>query len=100
MAEKLLNVDEAAAFLGLSVKEVKELVDEGKIAAFHLDGKYLRFRREDLTYFQSSSPRSQREEPVELYTFRDGLHDFFYFNDFYLLSILVVFVILFWLLKG
>ncbi|MBI4437243.1 MAG: helix-turn-helix domain-containing protein [Candidatus Omnitrophica bacterium] len=100
MAEKLLNVEEAASFLRLSVKEVKELVDEGKIAAFHLDGKYLRFRREDLAYFQSSSPRSQREEPLEVYTFRDGFHDFFYFNDFYLLSLLVVFAILWWLLRG
>ena len=94
MAEKLLNIEEAAAFLFLSIQEVEELVNEGKIPAFHLDGKYLRFRREDLVSFRTASAKA-KEDPIEHYTFRDGLHDFFYFNDFYLVSLLLIFLILY-----
>ena len=97
MAEKLLNIEEAARVLLLSVQEVEELVNEGKIPAFHLDGKYLRFRRGDLNSYRAASPR--KEEPVEHYTVRDGLHDFFYFNDFYLFSLLLMGVILVLILK-
>ena len=100
MEEKLLTADEAAAFLSLSIREVEELVNEGKIPAFHLDGRYLRFRREDLLSYRPSPARGKKEEPVELYTFRDGFHDFFYFNDFYLFSLLFVFLFLWWILKG
>ena len=98
MVEKLLNIEEAAAFLFLSVQEVEELVNEGKIPAFHLDGKYLRFRRDDLVSFRVSSAKA-REDPIEHYTFRDGLHDFFYFNDFYLLSLLLILFILYAIVK-
>ena len=98
MAEKLLNIEEAAAFLFLSVQEVEELVNEGKIPAFHLDGKFLRFRREDLATFRSACAKAT-EDPIEQYTFRDGLHDFFYFNDFYLLSLLLIFLILYAIVK-
>lgn len=99
MTEKLLNIEETASVLSLSVKEVEELVNEGKIPAFHLDGKYLRFRREDLLAFRSAFWRG-KEEPVEQYTLRDGLHDFFYFNDFYLFSMLLMGVILFVILRS
>jgi|GEM_PF-1923442 len=98
MVEKLLNIEEAAAFLFLSVKEVEELVNEGKIPAFHLDGKYLRFRRDDLVTFRATLAKT-KEEPFDRYTFRDGLHDFFYFNDFYLLSLFLILLILFAILK-
>ena len=97
MEEKLLNIQEAAAFLFLSVEEVEELVNEGKIPAFHLDGKYLRFRREDLVHVRKVLAREK--EPVEHYRFWDGLHDFFYFNDFYLVSLLLILSILFAILR-
>ena len=98
MTEKLLSINEAAEFLHLSVKDLEELVNEGRIPAFHLDGKYLRFRKEDLATF-TASLSIRKEEAVEHYTFRDGLHDFFYFNDFYLLSIFLILLILFAILR-
>jgi excisionase family DNA binding protein len=98
LVEKLLNIEEASAFLFLSVKEVEELVGEGKIPAFHLDGKYLRFRRADLAAFRSAAAKS-KEDPIEQYSFWDGLHDFFYFNDFYFLSIFLIFLILYVIIK-
>ncbi len=99
MDEKLLNLEDAAKFLSLSVKEITELSNEGKIPAFHLGGKFLRFRKEDLLSFHQPASK-KKEETVELYSFRDGIRDFFYFNDFYLLSILVVLFTLFFLFKG
>jgi len=98
VAEKLLNIHEAATLLSLSAKDVEELVNEGRIPAFHLDGKYLRFRRDDLLSFRGTLSR-KKGIPVEKYSFRDGVYDFFYFNDFYLISLLLIFGILYGLLK-
>lgn len=98
MAEKLFNIQEAADLLRLSVQQVEELVNEGRIPAFHLDGRYLRFRREDLVAYQRAV-LWQGKETIERYTLRDGLHDFFYFNDFYLLSLALILLILFAILR-
>ncbi len=99
MEEKLLNINEAAAVLSLSIQDVEFLVNEGKIPAFHLDGKYLRFRREDLVAYRRTVFYQSEEGGVVRYTLGDGLHDFFYFNDFYLFSLLFIFLILFSILK-
>lgn len=95
MTEKLLTLKEAAKFLSVPPEEVEKWVEEGRLPAFQIAGQYLRFRREELERFkrerltapdpENVSPLPERR-PGEGYTFLDGVRDFFYFNDFYLIS--------------
>ena len=48
MSDKLLTLKEAAECLRLSEKEIRDLVSEGKIPAYHVGGMYLRFKEENI----------------------------------------------------
>jgi excisionase family DNA binding protein len=127
MPEKLLNIKEAAAYLGVSEEEVKRLVDEDEVPAYKVGGTFLRFRREQLDAVRSEvfefekehvpAPQAaavtqkrpahpytdlekdiKRAEPVVRqydYTVMERVKDFFYFNDFYLLSCILIFLLLY-----
>lgn len=104
MVEKLLTLTEAAERLGLSEEEVRRLVEKGEIPAYQIGGMYLRFKEEQIL---SLRPRYMRngeapeavnnaERPQRLNdTFLSRLNDFFYFNDFYIFSSVVIFFLLY-----
>ena len=52
MTEKLLTTAQVAAQLSLTEQQVEQLVLEGRLAAYRLGGKYLRFRPEQVERLQ------------------------------------------------
>ncbi len=101
MEEKLLTVRDVAGFLGISEKEVMNLAEEGKIPAYKVGGVYLRFRKDQVEglrktlHTQSRKPKIVHEYPVG-----DKVNDFFYFNDFYIVSIIIIGIMLFIIFRG
>ena len=109
MTEKLLTTAEVATQLGISEQHVEQLVLEGRLVAYRLGGKYLRFRPEQvqrlaLTVHETAptptvaagAAAAQAVEADELaYTWPERVRDFFYFNDFYLISVALMLVVLF-----
>lgn len=100
--EKLLTVREVSLILGVSEKEVVNLAESGKIAAYKIGGVYLRFKREHIEQFRKTSKITlpYKTGPSPNYTFKERISDFFYFNDFYLLSILLILLIVFIIFRG
>ncbi len=102
MAERLLTVRDVSLILGISEKEVIDLAESGKMPAYKVGGVYLRFKPEQIEEFKKSSkgavPYKAKTSPT--YSFKDRVSDFFYFNDFYLLSILLILLIVFIILRG
>ena len=97
MTEKLLTVRDVSLILGISEKEVMDLVDNKQLAAYKVGGVYLRFKEEQIAEFRKSTKGPlNRTKPVlsHKYTLRDRIDDFFYFNDFYILSVLIILLIL------
>ena len=93
--EKLLTVRDVSLILGISEKEVADLVESHKLIAYKVGGLYLRFKKEHIEEFKKSFKTSLNKTKIlEKYSFRDGVSDFFYFNDFYILSILIILLIL------
>lgn len=106
--EKLLNINEAAEHLGLSPEEVRKLVDKGKIPAYQIGGVFLRFRKNQIDAVKRSALRLQSARRVrdiissrqpslpsnKDYSFREKLKDFLYFNDFYIISLSIILIIL------
>ncbi len=90
-----MTVRDASSILGISEKEILELVETNRLPAYRVGGVYLRFKREQLDNFKTTlKPYSAKIASHPKITFREKLSDFFYFYDFYLLSALIVLFIL------
>ncbi len=97
MAERLLTVRDVSLILGISEKEVMDLVENKQLAAYKVGGVYLRFKEEQIAEFRKSfKPASNKNKTItsHKYTLKDKISDFFYFNDFYILSVLIILLIL------
>ncbi|MFH0732726.1 MAG: helix-turn-helix domain-containing protein [Candidatus Omnitrophota bacterium] len=107
--ERLLNIKEAADFLGKTEEEIKQLVKAEEIIAYQIGGMYLRFKLENLQNYKYGSHSqntrtnlntkdncSRHKESPAL----DYIKDLFYFNDFYMLAILVIAVLLFIIIRN
>lgn len=99
MPKGLLSFHQALEYLGVNKGELKKLIKEKRITPYKIGGTYLRFKREDLENLRSHLERkakkahwlTQKEEPVLI----ERIVDFWYFNDLYILSTLIILFLLF-----
>jgi len=115
MPEKLLTLEEVSDLLGITNDEVRSLVEKGVLPAYKINGRYLRFRKEQITAIRrevalraSRKPSEKRkpghaflERSDNVYTesLRDKILDFVYFKDFYLISGFIILCILWIIFK-
>lgn len=93
--EKLLTVREVALFLGMTEKEVIDYAESGLIPAYKVGGVYLRFKRNEIEEFKRrNNVHLKKIDSAEVETFSEKLKDFFYFNDFYIISFILIGLIL------
>jgi excisionase family DNA binding protein len=99
--EKFLTVREAAALLGVSEKEVVALAENGTLPAYKIGGVFLRFKKEQVVlHLRRMQPAGFKPAAAEKGGFQDRLRDFFYFNDFYIASLLVIIFLLALIFRG
>ncbi|MFH1246067.1 MAG: helix-turn-helix domain-containing protein [Candidatus Omnitrophota bacterium] len=97
MTEKLLNLDEVCAYLNISEKELRLLVEKGKIPAYRLGGTILRFKKEQIDEIkkQGVPQLTETEKKAEVsaaagYSRGERIKDFFYYNDFYIFAFIII----------
>ncbi len=102
MAERLLTVRDVSLILRISEKEVMDLVDSKQLAAYKVGGVYIRFKEEQIAEFRKSFKPTSKNKPIAShnYLLKDRISDFFYFNDFYILSVLIIILILVIIFQG
>lgn len=95
--EKFLTVRDVSLILGISEKEVVDLVENGTLSAYKIGGIYLRFKKEQINEFKKHKPQAPPEpgHSVEGYPLSARLGDFFYFNDFYIICALLIALLLY-----
>ncbi|MFH1198805.1 MAG: helix-turn-helix domain-containing protein [Candidatus Omnitrophota bacterium] len=99
--EKLLTVREVSSILGVSEKEIIELAEDGKIPAYKVGGVYLRFKKEQVEGMRKSiRVELSKPEQAHAYSMQDKFGDFIYFNDFYIVSVLIIIFMLFIIFRG
>lgn len=99
--EKLLTVREVSILLNISEKEVMDLAQTGAIPAYKVGGVFLRFKKEQVQdYRKSAHPSSIKAGPHKPTPLQERISDFFYFNDFYILSGLLILSLLIIIFKG
>jgi excisionase family DNA binding protein len=85
--ERLLNIKEAAHYLAITERQIKDLVKSGRLVAYQIGGMYLRFKLEQLQNFKDSK---EQVFPAKRPSLPGDIRDFLYFNDFYILATLVI----------
>jgi len=90
MSEKLLNTEEIAKYLGISIKAVEDLVATGRLPAYKIGGAFLRFKREHADAIKGIATLSKPSSIYRQGSFFDKIADFLYFNDFYIISLLLI----------
>jgi len=116
MPKKLMTLTELSDYLQIREEKIIELVDKKVIVAYKIGGELLRFRKEqiDATLSEITSRVTDKDRLIDEVrpvtkrvklrgadsvrqknTFRDRIMDFFYFNDFYLLSGVLIAILLF-----
>lgn len=95
--EKFIGIEEAGELLEASGAEVLDLVKKGRLHAFRIGDQVLRFRKDQVSEIKAKwrinrdlFPDDKHVPPHVLNlgreTAADRVKDFFYFNDFYILS--------------
>lgn len=94
----LLSQEEVKSFLEVEDGEVDRLVLGGKLHAYKIGGTYLRFRKEEvLTIKQDFYSRRKPSLPISWFV---RLWDFWRFNNFYIVSLLVVAALFFFVIRS
>ncbi|MDD5561409.1 MAG: helix-turn-helix domain-containing protein [Candidatus Omnitrophica bacterium] len=88
--EKLLTVRDVSLILGVFEKDVLDLAEKGVIPAYKIGGLYLRFKKDQVEQYKKEHPLMHSEYQGKERTLQDMIHDFFYFNDFYILAMFLI----------
>ncbi|PIQ87461.1 MAG: hypothetical protein COV73_03405 [Candidatus Omnitrophica bacterium CG11_big_fil_rev_8_21_14_0_20_43_6] len=99
--EKMLTVRDVAIILGVSEKDVLDLTESGAIPGYKVGGVYLRFKKEQVEQYKKEQshlkPKAAKEEAESL---AGRIHDFFYFNDFYIFALIFIILLGYLVYRG
>ncbi len=85
----MLSVEEVKNFLESDQKRLEDLIKQGKLHAYKIGGTYLRFRKEEVLNLRSEAAK-KNPKAKNPGAFLSKLYDFWRFNNFYIVSLLIV----------
>lgn len=84
-----VTVREAAQILGIAEGKIMQLVEEHKLQAYRIADQYLRLKRTDVQHLKNTG--DVVSDTVKYpYSVQERLRDFFAYNDFYLVSLVII----------
>ena len=94
MSSQYITVRESAQILAVSEKKVMDLIEGGNLQAYKIADQFLRLKRNEVMNMLSTG-QVVSENVAHAYTPQERLRDFFYYNDFYLVALLVIGILLY-----
>ena len=94
----MLTLEEVKNFLEMNQSEVERSIQKGKLHAYKIGGTYLRFRKEEVLNlrFERHPPVEKAGSSASLFS---RLRDFWRFNNFYIVSLVLVVVLIFFMFR-
>ena len=89
-----ISVRETAQLLTISEKKVMDLIEERKLQAYRIADKFLRLKKAEVLSLRNSNFIPKEHQPLS-YTTAERLQDFFHFNDFYLISLGLILILMY-----
>jgi excisionase family DNA binding protein len=84
----MLSLEEVKSFLELTQDDLEKYLKAGKLRAYKIGGTYIRFRKEEVLNLRSElRPKKSKNAPG---TGAGKVADFWRFNNFYIVSLLIV----------
>lgn len=93
--EHLLSPEEVKRILEVEERDLKQLIRKGDLRAYKIGGEYLRFREEEVFVLKERLPLSSKKKKLSSNSLFFRLYDFWKFNNFYILSLILIAVLLF-----
>ena len=94
MTTQFISVRETAQILSISEKKVMDLIEQRQLQAYRIADKFLRLKKSEVMNLHNSG--SVVGENVQLgYTGSEKIRDFLYFNDFYIISTVIIAILLY-----
>ena len=88
-----ISVRETAQILGVSEKKVMDLVQEKKLQAYRIADQFLRLKKAEVLEIKNTGKVPADHSP-HMYSPAERVVDFFYFNDFYIITSVVIILLL------
>ena len=92
--QQFISVRETAQILNISEKKVMDLIEERKLQAYRIAEKFLRLKKSEVLNLRNTG-HIVADSRQFTYTSTDRIKDFFYFNDFYIVSAATVVILLY-----
>lgn len=85
----MLTYEEVKNFLEIEQGALEKYLKQGKLKAYKIGGTYVRFRKEEVLNlrYEAAPPKSKLREKTSLWA---KIAEFWRFNNFYIVSILIV----------
>ena len=93
---QFISVRETAQILAITEKKVMDLIEERQLQAYRIADKFLRLKKTDVLKLRNAGAVETEIKPIG-YTSGERIKDFFYFNDFYLVSICAILMLLYFI---
>ncbi|MFA5159080.1 MAG: helix-turn-helix domain-containing protein [Candidatus Omnitrophota bacterium] len=94
----MLTLDEVKNFLGVEQQVVEKFIQDGVLHAYKIGGVYIRFRKEEVLGLKYDVLLKKKKTGASG-SFRQRLLDFWRFNNFYIISVLVIVALAYWFLR-
>ena len=94
MSSQYITVRETAQILSVTEKKVMDLIEGGQLQAYKIADQFLRLKRHEVVHMRTSG-QVVSENAAPKYTAGERVSDFFYYNDFYLIALAVIGVLLY-----
>ena len=93
----MLTFDEVKNFLEVEQQVIEKFIRDEVLHAYKIGGVYIRFRKEEVLSLKYDVLLKGKKvgDPV---SFGQGLWNFWRFNNFYIISILVIAALVYWFL--
>lgn len=94
----MLTLDEVKNFLEVEQHVVEKFIQDGMLNAYKIGGVYIRFRKEEVLSLKYDvlAKKKKADDPK---SFGQRLWDFWRFNNFYIVSALIIAALAYWFLR-
>lgn len=95
----MLTLDEVRNYLEVEQQEIEKFIRDGMLHAYKIGGVYIRFRKEEVLSLKYDVLLKKKKDPHTV-SFGQKTWDFWRFNNFYILSTLVIAALAYWFLHS
>ncbi len=94
----MLTLDEVKNYLEVEQQVLEKYIQDGVLHAYKIGGVYIRFRKEEVLSLKYDVLLKQKKNGPSV-SFGQKLWNFWRFNNFYLISVLIIAVLIYWFLR-